>query len=324
MIAAASGEVQSVATVSVDVNKTDALLQQSRLAAGVGHPLALRLNVLQDSLRSSGDEPASGVPSSDGTAKIVIEQALASINQTTRERFAVAQTMLENAITAQPDNVDLQVALAALRLRAIQMVWYQPDSREAAEASAGALLERALRSRPNSIPVLDAYCRFLTTTNQFVESLVACARTLSFDPWNGTALYHLGLTQIQLGRFDDGLATFEQADRFDVPEVSRWTWLLGAGWTYMLMGRFEEALPWLERSLAITSASGRTHMLMAASYQQLGRTGEARAALAKGKELRPGSTAQNVPPPTRNTSPVYLRASERIMQLMVTAGLPEG
>ena len=72
-------------------------------------------------------------------------------------------------------------------------------------------------------------------------SLVTCARTLSFDPWNGLAWYHIGLAQIQLGRFEDALTTFKQADRFDTPQVSRWTWLLGAGWAYMLMGRSEAA-----------------------------------------------------------------------------------
>jgi tetratricopeptide (TPR) repeat protein len=89
------------------------------------------------------------------------------------------------------------------------------------------------------------------------------------------------------------------------------------------MGRAEEALPWLQRSIAITSASGRTHLLLAAAYQQLGRTDDARAAIAKALELRPGSTARNAPPPTRNTSPVYLKASERVVSLMIAAGLPE-
>src|SRR5262249_42308271 len=42
----ATGEVQSVATVSVDINDADAQLQQSRLAAGAGHPLARHLNEL--------------------------------------------------------------------------------------------------------------------------------------------------------------------------------------------------------------------------------------------------------------------------------------
>ena len=64
-------------------------------------------------------------------------------------------------------------------------------------------------------------------------------------------------------------------------------------------------------------------MLLAAAYQQLGKTEEARAAMDKGRELRPGSTMQNVPTPEKNSSPVYVEASGRIKRLMVAAGLPE-
>ena len=152
----------------------------------------------------------------------------------------------------------------------------------------------------------------------------ACARALSFDPWNGIALYHVGLAQIQTGRFEDALATFKQADRFDTPQVSRWTCVVGAGRANLLMGRAEDAVPWLLKSIAITSASGRTHMLLAAAYQQLGKSDEAKAAMEKGLELRPGSTVRNVPPPRKNSSPVYIEASERIIQSMAAAGLPEG
>jgi tetratricopeptide (TPR) repeat protein len=119
------------------------------------------------------------------------------------------------------------------------------------------------------------------------------------------------------------LATFKQADRFDVPQVSRWTWLLGAGMTYMLMGRSEESLPWLQRSIAITPASGRTHMLLSAAYQQLGRPAEAKAAMDKGLALRPGSNASNVALPPKNASPGFLAASEWIGRAFVAAGLPE-
>ncbi|MGY8666836.1 tetratricopeptide repeat protein [Bradyrhizobium sp. UFLA05-109] len=235
--------------------------------------------------------------------------------------------MLQNAIVAEPDNLDLKLALATLQLRGIQMVWYGPAGHTSIEngiKSIRSLLEPALRAKPNYIPVLDAHCRFLNTTNQFVENLIACARTLSFDPWNGVALYHLGLAQLHLGRFEDALATFDQAYRFDTPAASRWTWPLGTGWACTLMGRYEDALPWLQTSLAITSGSGRTHMLLAAAYQHLGQTGEAKAALAKGLELRPGSTARNVPTTRENTSTVFLAAADRVMQLMVDAGLPEG
>ncbi len=116
---------------------------------------------------------------------------------------------------------------------------------------------------------------------------MACARALSFDPWNGIALFHVGLAQIRTGRFEDALATFKQADRFDTPQVSRWTWMIGAGWANMLMGRAEDAVPWLQKSIAITSASGRTHMLLAAAYQQLGKTERSQRGNGKGARIAP-------------------------------------
>ena len=313
MTSTATGEVTWTASSSVNLADTDLQLQQSRLAAGVGHALALRINEL---LNADGRSAAKN--------KVVIEQATAHINQTSPERFQAAQAMLEKALAEDPGNSDVQIALAALLMRGVQMVWLSPAEREAAEFKAEAMLQQTLRAKPNHIPAHEAYCRFLNATNQFRASLVACAKALSFDPWNGIALYHVGLAQLQTGRFEDALATFQQADRFDTPQVSRWTWMIGAGWANLLMGRAEDAIPWLQKSIAITSASGRTHMLLAAAYQQLGKTDEARAAMEKGRELRPGSTVLNVPPPKKNASPVYIEASERIMQSMAAAGLPEG
>ncbi|MDB5579929.1 MAG: transcriptional regulator CadC [Bradyrhizobium sp.] len=313
MTSTATGEVKWTASTSVNLADTDLQLQQSRLAAGVGHALALRINELLNA-----------DPRVAANSKVVIEQATAHIKQTSPERFQAAQAMLEKALAEDPDNSDVQIALAALLMRGVQMVWLSPAEREASETRAEAILQQALRAKPNRIPAHEAYCRFLNATNQFRASLVACARALSFDPWNGIALYHVGLAQIQTGRFEDALATFQQADRFDTPQVSRWTWMIGAGWANLLMGRAEDAVPWLQKSIAITSASGRTHMLLAAAYQQLGKTDEARAAMEKGRELRPGSTVRNVPTPKKNSSPVYLEASERIMRWMAAAGLPEG
>jgi DNA-binding winged helix-turn-helix (wHTH) protein/tetratricopeptide (TPR) repeat protein len=320
MTRTATGDVVWTAPASVVLEDSDLSLQQSRLAAGIGHPLALRINALLNSdTRIAGTDR--GLP--PGSAKVVIEQATASIVQTTRDRFATAQAMLEKALAGDPDNVDLAVAFAALQLRGIQMVWYSPADSAAAESKARSILEHALRARPSSLPVLEAYCRFLSATNEFVESLVACARALNFDPWDGLALYQIGLSQVQLGRFEDALATFKQADRFDTPQVSRWTWQLGAGLTYLVMGRSEDALPWLQRSIAITPGSGRSYMLLSAAYQNLGQPAEARLAMDKGLALRPGSNAGNIALPAKNASPVYLAAVERIERACVAAGLPE-
>lgn len=312
-----TGDIVWTAPFSLATDDSDVLLQQARLTAGIGQPLAQRLNALLATETTPTDE------SSPGHAKVVIEQAMASITQTSKERFAVSQTMLNKALADDPQNVDLAIALAALQLRGIQMVWYDPTASAVAESDARAILERALKQKPSYLPVLEAYCRFLNATNQFVESLVACARVLSFDPWNGVGLYHIGLAQLQLGRFDEALATFKQADRFDTPHVSRWTWRLGTGMTYLLMDRSEDALPWLKSSIAITPATGRSYMLLSAAYQGVGRSDEARSAMEKAMALRPGSNLGNATLPPKNASTAFLAASGRIGRAFVAAGLPE-
>jgi hypothetical protein len=75
--------------------------------------------------------------------------------------------------------------------------------------------------------------------------------------------------------------------------------------------------------VAVMIGSGRTHMLLSAAYQQLGRTDEARAAMQKGIELRPGSNLGNVALPPRNASPVFVTPSEWIGRAYLAAGLPE-
>ncbi|WP_156927981.1 winged helix-turn-helix domain-containing protein [Bradyrhizobium sp. Tv2a-2] len=311
MVDAATGEVRWTTSVAVSIEDGDTALQQSRLAAGLGHPLAVRLNALLN-----GGE-------ADGGTKVVIEQASAIINQNTRERFRAAQAMLEKALATDTDNVDIEVALASHLMRGIQTVWYDPADVPATESRAREMLERALKLKPTYLPAHEAYCRFLSATNALSESLVACARALSFDPWDGTALFNLGMTQIMQGRFEDALATFKQADGCDTPQVSRWTWLLGAGVAYVLMERWEEALPWLERSLAITPGTGRTQMVLAAVYHKLGREADSKAAMAQALALRPGSNAANFSLPTKNTSQTFRAANDRIIALEIQLGLPE-
>jgi len=318
----ATGEVRWSTAVSVAAENADEMLQRSRLIGGLGHNLAQYINTL---VYPGEWQRASAVQTQAkrANAKIVVEQATAYIDETSRERFAAAQGMLEDALAKDPDNVNLESALAAHLLRGIQTAWYSPADSEAAERKARSLLERALQAEPQYLPVLESYCRFQTATNHFVESLVACANALTFDPWNGLVRFNLGMAQDELGRFSEALATFKEADRFDTPAVSRWTWLLGAGMTYMLMDRDEEAVPWLQRSLAITPGTGRTQMLLAGTYQRLGRFDEAKAAMAEALKQRPGSKLENIGMPRKNTSPLWLAASEKIGRAEVAAGLPE-
>lgn len=312
LVDAATDEVRWSTAFAVDAGGNDGARQQSRITAGVGYPAAVKLNAFEHS------------PGRRGDAAVVINQAQAFINRTSREKFKASLEMLEKGLAADPANTDLKAELATQLLRGIQTAWFTGAEADQAAARARGLLDGALKSEPNYLPLLQGYCRLLTATNHFVDSLVACAKALNQNPWDGLVLFHLGLTHVQLGRFDDALSAYMLADRYDTPQVSRWTWLLGVGQAYVFMDRSEEALPWLERSLAVTPGTGRTHFLLAAAYQRLGRFDDAKTAIVEGMKLRPGTTAANVALPAKNASAIYLARSEEIKELLVAAGMPRG
>ena len=95
-------------SVSVPIATTPDLdLQQSRLAAALGHDLSVQLNALLNA-----DDSADAGPSADA-GKVVVQQANAYINQQNPERFHAAQAMLEDGLARYPGNTDIEVALAA-------------------------------------------------------------------------------------------------------------------------------------------------------------------------------------------------------------------
>lgn len=306
-----TGAVRWSSNYSVPTTTIDESVQQIRLTAGIGYPLALQVNGFVHAR----------LPSTD--AKIVVEQANGFINSTTRERAAAAQAMLEKALAAKPDDVDLKAALASQLLRSSMMVWYGPEETIEAEKRARDLLETALKQEPGYTPALQGYCRLLTATNEFSDALIACGKALSFEPWDGQVMYQIGLSQLRLGRFEDALATFERANTIDMPQISRWTWPLGAGLTLVELGRYEASIPWLQQSIAITPGTGRTHMVLAVAYQALGRFDDAKQAMAAGLKLRPGSNTANVQLDPKNESPRFAARTPDLMKLMVAAGLPE-
>jgi TolB-like protein len=318
---AKTGELLWATSFAVDAKDGDVSRQQYRLVGGVGYGLALKINKI---LNVGGAARSNSPDQADQDVAFVIEQAMAFINHTTPERFRSAETMLTQALEAHPDNIDLEVTLASHLLRGVQSQWYPQAERAEKEARTRSILESVLRDHPTYLPALLGYCRFLTATNHFADSLVACAKTLGFNPWDGTALFQTGLSHIQLGRFEEALGSFLRADRFDAPEISRWTWLLGAGLACLLMDRNEEALSFIQRSLAITPGTGRSYILEAIALQRLGHGEDAKRSLAKGLQINPGFTVKNVALPRERTDPVYLEAVAKIDKVLIELGLPPG
>ncbi len=86
------------------------------------------------------------------------------------------------------------------------------------------------------------------------------------------------------------------------------------------MDRNEEAIAWL-RPIARdrTQGTGRTHFMLAGCAQRLGRTEEAKQAVATGLKLRPGATVNNIDCHGRTRSPLYVAKADQISASLLQA-----
>jgi tetratricopeptide (TPR) repeat protein len=101
----------------------------------------------------------------------------------------------------------------------------------------------------------------------------------------------------------------------------------GRGHALILLGRDEEAIRSLISALDANPRSMSSQAFLAAAYALLGRSDEARTALAGYDQRRPGtrvSTFRRLSPvPLVLTSPKYQQHLERLNEGLRKAGMPE-
>jgi len=132
---------------------------------------------------------------------------------------------------------------------------------------------------------------------------------------------------LYLGKPEQALEWFAKADRIGPRDPGRWTWLDGRGHALILLGRDEEAVRVLISALDANPNNPSPHAFLAMAYAFLGRSEEARVALAAYMERRPGARVstfrQLSPVPLALTSPNYRQQHERLKEGLRKAGMPE-
>jgi len=144
------------------------------------------------------------------------------------------------------------------------------------------------------------------------------------EPWT---YKEIGLSSLYLGKPQQALEWFAKADRIGPRDPGRWTWLDGRGHALILLGRDEQAVRTLISALDANPKNLWPHAFLAAAYAFLGRSEEARAALAAYLERRPGTRLSTFrrfsPVPLALTSPNYQQQYQRLTEGLRKAGMPE-
>jgi tetratricopeptide (TPR) repeat protein len=135
------------------------------------------------------------------------------------------------------------------------------------------------------------------------------------------------LSQLYLGRLQEALDWFEQADQLGPRDPSRWIWLSAMGRVHFFLGRNEDAIRLLRLSAEANPNDGLAYALLAAVYALSGRTDNSEAALNDCLRLQPEMTIKRLSEswsvPLRATSQTYLNQHERIREGLHMAGMRE-
>src|SRR5262245_57915153 len=237
-----------------------------------------------------------------------------------------ARDLFELALTVEPTSVDGLAGVATTLVFEFLNGYYETGGEERL-GRAERLLNRALAIEPRHIMALKANAALRRAQGRFEDAIVVAEAVIIENPGEPWAYKEIGLSTLYLGNPHQALEWFAKADRIGPRDPGRWTWLDGRGHALILLGRDEEAVRTLISALDANPKNTSPHGFLAAAYAYLGRSEEARAALATYLERRPGtrvSTFRKLSPvPLALTSPAYRQLLARVNEGLRKAGMPE-
>jgi adenylate cyclase len=208
------------------------------------------------------------------------------------ESVAEALDRLRQAIAIDPDFA-LARALLALLSAFGSNLSLVPDF-AAARKDAHDEAERAVTMDPNASDVLGfAGCAF-ADIGEHERGVEILRRALELDPSNAQAHVALGASLARFGRFDEGIQSLQFGMRSSPKDFRLTFWSMILAYALGRAGRFEEALT---EASAAARRDGRLYtarVVAAWILTKLGRTTEARGALADARRIRPALTLDEI------------------------------
>ena len=204
----------------------------------------------------------------------------------TKEEGEAAIAMLRRAVERYPNYAPAQSMLAFMMLVQGYLGWSGVE-RKSLVKQAGALATRAA-----GLDDSDAWAHLalgyvaytMRRTDQAVEEF---HRALDLNPNFAAAHGYLGLALALDGRSDQAIVHLEQAILMSPQDPQNAVFNMGLAGAHYLAGRYDEATGFARTALQQRQGWTGAHRIYVASLAQAGQIDEARAVLARLKELHP-------------------------------------
>ena len=205
------------------------------------------------------------------------------MNRFTRDDNARARNWTEKAIELDPKSADAYSTLAWIYFFDAGWQW---------TADLQASLRRSIELAQKALTLDDSHCGALALLandyvfqGQFDQAVAAGERAVSINPNCSIGYAFLAAALNAAGKPGEALRAVEKAMRLDPAGYAFYAGEVGAA--DILMGRYQEAVPSLQRTIAATPNASWAHLELAVAYVELGRDRDARAEAAEVMRVSP-------------------------------------
>jgi tetratricopeptide (TPR) repeat protein len=160
-------------------------------------------------------------------------------------------------------------------------------------------------------------------TNRAVQGIAEYERALALDRNLAGAHALIGQNKLFIGRAEETAAHVQEALRLSPRDPWAYIWLLTAGLAACILGRHEEAVLWLRRSVETNRNFPLCRFVLAAALAHMDRMDEARAEVAAGLAFDRRFTIAYLRSSQWSDNPIYLVQREHLMDGLRKAGVPE-
>ena len=231
---------------------------------------------------------------------------------------AHASAMLADAIEVDPDHAGL-LSLAAWAIEhRLTMGWdlIRSNDRERCLAYARHGLELA-----NGDTMVMAHCgiALVQIGREYDWGMAVLLSAAEANPNNLAVIVRAGVASLHCGNVEDALALFHRANLLSPRDPFAHITLCGMAHGNMVLGKYEEALRWALRAIAVNPNYDATYWMLTAANAHLGRMDNARHYVGQLQRLSPGVTIERIRSGQPAKDPARIGA---ILEGLDLAGLP--
>lgn len=239
----------------------------------------------------------------------------------TPENLAQARALYERAFELDGQNVLALLGLGAVDV-AVGSLFMTADPASAL-AQGEETLGKVLALAPESAAAHYFMGIALCATNRVQRGIEELNRALTIDPNFAAASAFTGLAHVYAGRAGEAEAFVSRAMRLSPRDPLAYMWFEYAGEAKACLGEFEQALPWLRRSIDANRNFPWTYFVLASCLAHLGQLGGARSEVKTGLTFDANFSIARFRAIAESDHPVYLAQRERLAEGMRLAGVPE-